>query len=186
MTTAPLIYVKICPSSIRCWDSNPQPSRHESPPIITRPGLPPFTILLWWVFYTLKASTLYYEKARQQCLACKSTLIIFPFEKCVGFIFSRSTSRQNVKPTMLTAAATKRMKKDCDGKKKFGKSGFLRPRSTTVYLPFYYTLHTILYWLINAQWLDRTYTSNVSDTVMNTYLVSLLEECKLQLSVFRL
>ena len=179
MTTAPLIYVKICPSSIRCWDSNPQPSRHESPPIITRPGLPPFTILLWWVFYTLKASTLYYEKARQQCLACKSTLIIFPFEKCVGFIFSRSTSRQNVKPTMLTAAATKRMKKDCDGKKKFGKSGFLRPRSTTVYLPFYYTLHTILYWLINAQWLDRTYTSNVSDTVMTTYLVSLLEECKL-------
>ena len=28
------------PSSIRCWDSNPQPSEHESPPITTRPGLP--------------------------------------------------------------------------------------------------------------------------------------------------
>ena len=26
------------PSSIRCWDSNPRPSAHESPPIITRPG----------------------------------------------------------------------------------------------------------------------------------------------------
>ena len=30
-----------CQSSIRRWDSNPQPSLHESPPITTRPGLPP-------------------------------------------------------------------------------------------------------------------------------------------------
>ena len=29
-----------CPSSIWCWDSNPQPLGHESPPITTRPGLP--------------------------------------------------------------------------------------------------------------------------------------------------
>ena len=29
------------PSSIQCLDSNPQTSEHESPPIITRPGLPP-------------------------------------------------------------------------------------------------------------------------------------------------
>ena len=28
-----------CPSIIQCWDSNPQPSEHESPPITTRPGL---------------------------------------------------------------------------------------------------------------------------------------------------
>ena len=34
--------VKIsCPSSIRCRDSNQRPSEHESPPITTRPGLPP-------------------------------------------------------------------------------------------------------------------------------------------------
>ena len=26
---------------MRCWDSNPQPLEHESPPITTRPGLPP-------------------------------------------------------------------------------------------------------------------------------------------------
>ena len=38
------IYVKQCPSSLRCWDSNPRPSEHESPPITTRPGRP---ILLW-------------------------------------------------------------------------------------------------------------------------------------------
>ena len=35
------INVKKCPSSIRHWDSNPRPSDRESPPITTRPGLPP-------------------------------------------------------------------------------------------------------------------------------------------------
>ena len=35
------INVKKCPSSIRCWDLNPQPSEHESPSITTRPELPP-------------------------------------------------------------------------------------------------------------------------------------------------
>ena len=29
------------PSSIRCWDLNPWPSKHESPHITTSPGLPP-------------------------------------------------------------------------------------------------------------------------------------------------
>ena len=28
-----------CQFSILCWDSNPQPSKHESPPITNRPGL---------------------------------------------------------------------------------------------------------------------------------------------------
>ena len=32
------IYVKKCPSRILCWDSNPRPSEHDSPPITTRPG----------------------------------------------------------------------------------------------------------------------------------------------------
>ena len=32
------INVKKCPSSIRRWDSNPQPSDRESPSIITRAG----------------------------------------------------------------------------------------------------------------------------------------------------
>ena len=34
--------VRKCPSSIRCWDSNPPPSERESHPITTRPVLPPF------------------------------------------------------------------------------------------------------------------------------------------------
>ena len=35
--------MKKCPSSIRCWDLNPRPLEHESPPITTRPRLPPQT-----------------------------------------------------------------------------------------------------------------------------------------------
>ena len=31
-----------CPSSKWCWDLNPQPLDHESPPITTLPGFPPF------------------------------------------------------------------------------------------------------------------------------------------------
>ena len=34
-----------CPSSILCWDSNPQPSDSEHHPITTRPGLPDRTNL---------------------------------------------------------------------------------------------------------------------------------------------
>ena len=35
------IDVKHCPSSILCRDTNSRPLAHESPPITTRPGLPP-------------------------------------------------------------------------------------------------------------------------------------------------
>ena len=41
------IYVKKCPSSIWYWDSNPQPSEHESPPRTTRPGL----LLRYYTYY---------------------------------------------------------------------------------------------------------------------------------------
>ena len=35
------LYVKKCPSSLRCQDLNSRPSERESLPITTRPGLPP-------------------------------------------------------------------------------------------------------------------------------------------------
>ena len=38
--------VKKCPSSIRCWDLNPQRLEHESPCITTRPG---FLFVWYWV-----------------------------------------------------------------------------------------------------------------------------------------
>ena len=45
------INVKKCPSSIRCWDSNPRPLKHESPPITSRPGLLlPKKNILWWLW----------------------------------------------------------------------------------------------------------------------------------------
>ena len=50
------IYVKKCPSSILCRDSNPQPSERESLPITTRPGLLPCTKFLLWIgIFQLKA-----------------------------------------------------------------------------------------------------------------------------------
>ena len=39
------INVEKCSSSIRCWDSNSQPSECESPPLTTRPGLPSYEVL---------------------------------------------------------------------------------------------------------------------------------------------
>ena len=39
------IYVKKCPSSIWCRDSNPRPLERESLPITTRLGLPPLEML---------------------------------------------------------------------------------------------------------------------------------------------
>ena len=50
------IYVKKCPSSLRCRDSNPRPSEHESPPITTRPGLPPSAILVYSISYDASCS----------------------------------------------------------------------------------------------------------------------------------
>ena len=41
-------YVKKCPSSIRCLDSNPRPCEHEYRPITTRPVLPPWKSMLPW------------------------------------------------------------------------------------------------------------------------------------------
>ena len=41
------INVNKCPSSKQCWDLNPRPLEHESPPMITRPGLPPILLVLF-------------------------------------------------------------------------------------------------------------------------------------------
>ena len=43
-TSLQYINVNKCPSSIRHWDSNPQPSECESPPITTIPGLTPISL----------------------------------------------------------------------------------------------------------------------------------------------
>ena len=48
------INVKKCPSNKRCWNLNPQPSEHESPPITTRPGLPSKKLEVRRAFYSTK------------------------------------------------------------------------------------------------------------------------------------
>ena len=40
------INVKKCQYSIQHWDLNPRPSELESPPITTRPGLPPRVLVI--------------------------------------------------------------------------------------------------------------------------------------------
>ena len=46
------INVKKCLSSIWCRDLNPRPLEHDSPPITTRPGLPPIMVDVWEVVVT--------------------------------------------------------------------------------------------------------------------------------------
>ena len=46
-------FVKKCPSSKWCRDSNPQSLEHESPPIITRPG-PETPVLFVYCFWVAK------------------------------------------------------------------------------------------------------------------------------------
>ena len=44
---------KKCPSSIWCWDSNPQPLEHELSPITPRPGLPPTFAIIFQILFNL-------------------------------------------------------------------------------------------------------------------------------------
>ena len=46
-------YLKKCPPSIWCKNSNSQPLEHESPPLTTRPGLPPTNIFIMLMFVPL-------------------------------------------------------------------------------------------------------------------------------------
>ena len=47
-----------CPSSIRCWDSNPQPSEHEPTPLTTRSALLPKDELFVSTFPRIKCCDL--------------------------------------------------------------------------------------------------------------------------------
>ena len=70
-----------CPSSIWCWDSNTWPSVHESPPITTRPGLPPINSFWFHCNFRCnvqKVKILYLHCLRQsnndycECIGCGS------------------------------------------------------------------------------------------------------------------
>ena len=49
-----------CPSSIGCRDLNSQPSDYKSPPLTTRPGLPPKSICLQNIIFHHVRITSYY------------------------------------------------------------------------------------------------------------------------------
>ena len=44
-------YNKLMWKNVRCWNSNPRPSEHESPPITTRPGFPPLLLFFFFFFF---------------------------------------------------------------------------------------------------------------------------------------
>ena len=46
--------MKKCPSSIQIWDLKPQLLERESPPITTRPGLPPQHLFIFLCFLRCK------------------------------------------------------------------------------------------------------------------------------------
>ena len=76
--------VKNCPSSIRCQDSNSLPLENESPPIITRPGLPSMTPSYLGALFVpvLQPSKCFFKVVGGQSLACQITS---PFNKKIGW-----------------------------------------------------------------------------------------------------
>ena len=75
------------PSSNRCWDLNPQPSEHESPPITTRPGLLPWTKSLFNILkisnfekWTLTFTTSESQQSDEACQIWKVHFSSFHFE----------------------------------------------------------------------------------------------------------
>ena len=51
-----------CPSGVGCLDLNPRPVKHESSPITTRPGLPPYSkVCLWQCRRNLKGAKMSYS-----------------------------------------------------------------------------------------------------------------------------
>ena len=71
-------YVKKCPSSIWCQDSNSQPLEHESPPITTRPGLLPRSLQ----FYSLIMLFVKNENKMEKALTLKTFQEWFSRLKC--------------------------------------------------------------------------------------------------------
>ena len=54
-----------CPSSKWHWDSNPRPFERQSPPITTRPGLPPSIQLIYQYQYKSQLNLSYVSLAKQ-------------------------------------------------------------------------------------------------------------------------
>ena len=77
-----------CPSSIWCRDSNSQPSDYESPPLTTRPGLPPKVVLvLYWSIMTRHLPTYLQSSKRFFLLGSFSLLCILGLTWIFGFTY---------------------------------------------------------------------------------------------------
>ena len=91
-----------CPSSVRCWDSNPQPLEHESPPITTGPGLvgkyrwyqliwSQITLLNWLGSHSLTS----WPEIRSTCF-----LVVCRYRKYIKHLKRKSTDQSIAIPTI--------------------------------------------------------------------------------------
>ena len=72
-------------SSIRCWDSNPRPLEHGSPPITTRPWLPPPLKNLSLCFHCVMKRDEQKEALAQVVICC-----VLSSRPCISFRYIQS------------------------------------------------------------------------------------------------
>ena len=83
---------KLCQAVGWRRDLNPQPSEHESPPITTRPGIPPVYSKVLNILYCNKTVRIKVTTGFPQ----KRLLFIFMVQKHQGMTFSGERERENV------------------------------------------------------------------------------------------
>ena len=95
-------YVRKCPSSIQCRDSNTWPLEHESPPLTTRPGLSPMclfffsspTLHFWKILFLI---SFYFNFGQSNFTSSlfrffESVFVSFQFEECTTTTTTTTTT----------------------------------------------------------------------------------------------
>ena len=102
-------------TSIRCRDSNPQPSEHESPPITTRPRLLQNNLLFETSsrFQTRKESTRFLDATKMRCFFARSLKLflkwLFPTE--MSFLTVFDMRRHSKHETIILISFQKKLRK---------------------------------------------------------------------------
>ena len=117
------IYVKKCPSCLRCWDLNPRPSGQESHPITTTPGLRKKLFCTNWSFCKVPHT---YINILMHCIDALNehfwptslTLIVDPHlkQQHAGFRHSIFQPYQKVTRPMARFKPTSPKKSEVDGR----------------------------------------------------------------------
>ena len=101
------INVQKCPSSIRCQDLNSHPLEHMSPPITTRPGLPPSPYFFSNNYQTRSVT----EKSRSCLGTPKSTISVFVISQFASRNFHVSHSLFFISLSLSLSLSHERIKR---------------------------------------------------------------------------